>query len=68
LDYLEKNDYNYAITDSPPLSVIQQLDCVLELNGSSCNDIEFVEVIDHPGWKLSIILVCLSGGFLFGLE
>jgi hypothetical protein len=25
LDYLEKKDYNYAITDSPPLSVIQQL-------------------------------------------
>jgi hypothetical protein len=24
LDYLEKKDYNYAITDSPPLSVIQQ--------------------------------------------
>jgi hypothetical protein len=23
LDYLEKKDYNYAITDSPPLSVIQ---------------------------------------------
>jgi hypothetical protein len=23
---LKKNDYNYAITDSPPLSVIQQSD------------------------------------------
>jgi hypothetical protein len=25
LDYLKKKDYNYAIIDSPPLSVIQQL-------------------------------------------
>jgi hypothetical protein len=24
LDYLEKKDYNYSITDSPPLLVIQQ--------------------------------------------
>jgi hypothetical protein len=24
MDYLEKKDYNYAITDSPPLLVIQR--------------------------------------------
>jgi hypothetical protein len=37
LDYLEKKDYNYVITDSPPLLVIQQdlLSCIYY--SISCN-------------------------------
>jgi hypothetical protein len=35
LDYLDKKDYNYAITDSPPLSIIQQVLGKKEHKGTS---------------------------------
>jgi hypothetical protein len=38
------------------------------VDGSSCNNIEFVEVIGHPGWYLSVILVGFVRGFFFFLE
>jgi hypothetical protein len=37
------------------------------VDGFSCNNIEFLEVIGHLGWYLSVILAGLVGGFLFGL-
>jgi hypothetical protein len=54
LYYLKKKDYNYAIIDSPPLSVIQQF----VVSNSNLQDIDMVswvgEIKTTPALALSL--------------